>query len=106
MRANGGTFSPLLLASAAGLTTGTIVVMLNDFVHLLQDFLMELPGLSLLAPIISASFVSLLLLARGAKGLSGSSDLASLKASGGKPPEDSTEAPLRALAAGLTLAGW
>ena len=104
MRANGVVSSPLLLASAAGLATGAIVVLLNDFVHLLQDFLFQLP-FAALAPIISASFVSLLLLARGSRGLSGGSDLASLKASGGKPPEDSSEAPLRALAAGLTLAG-
>ena len=105
MRANGALSSPLFLASVAGLATGTIVVLLNDFVHLLQDFLLELPGLAVLAPVISAFFVSLLLLLRGQKGLSGSSDLASLKASGGAPPQDRSEAPLRALAAGLTLAG-
>ncbi|CAE7363418.1 CLC-E [Symbiodinium natans] len=105
VRASSPLSSPLFLASAAGLATGTLVVLLNDFVHLVQDFLFELPGLSILAPVISASFVSLLLLARGAKGLSGSSDLAALKASGGAPPKDSGEAPLRALAAGLTLAG-
>eukprot|EP00439_Symbiodinium_sp_Y106_P073509 s1515_g13.t2 len=108
MRANGALSSPLFLASVAGLATGTIVVLLNDFVHLLQDFLLELPGLGgpgVLAPVISALFVSLLLLLRGEKGLSGSSDLASLKASGGAPPKDRSEAPLRALAAGLTLAG-
>ncbi|CAK9085443.1 unnamed protein product [Durusdinium trenchii] len=98
--------SPVLLASATGLLTGAVVVVLNDFVHSLQDFLLELPGqLPILAPILSASLVSLLLFLRGPKGLSGDSDLATLKANGGVPSGDLTEAPLRALAAGLTLAG-
>ena len=98
-------FSPLLLASTTGILTGAIVVVLNDFVHLLQDFLLELPGLNALAPIISASLVSLLLFFRGSKGLTGDSQLNALKRNGGVPSADTAEAPLRALAAGLTLAG-
>ena len=73
---------------------------------LLQDFLLELPGgLAAVAPVLSASLVSLLLFLRGPQGLSGDSELAQLKASGGVPSADASEAPLRALAAGLTLAG-
>ena len=95
----------MLLASTTGILTGAIVVVLNDFVHLLQDFLLELPGLNALAPIISASLVSLLLFFRGSKGLTGDSQLNALKRNGGVPSADTAEAPLRALAAGLTLAG-
>ncbi|CAJ1367153.1 unnamed protein product [Effrenium voratum] len=94
--------SPLLLASLTGLSTGALVVLLNDFVHSFRDFLVELP-FGFLAPAVSGLLVSLLLAGRGRA--SGGSDLASLKASGGVPCRDRTEAPLRALAAGLTLAG-
>lgn len=91
-----------MLASLTGLSTGALVVLLNDFVHSFRDFLVELP-FGFLAPAVSGLLVSLLLAGRGRA--SGGSDLASLKASGGVPCRDRTEAPLRALAAGLTLAG-
>ena len=97
--------SPLLLASATGLLTGAIVVVLNSFVHTFQDFLLALPGyLPSIAPVLSASLVSLLIFLRGPLATT-KSDLATLKANGGVPSDDRSEAPLRALAAGLTLAG-
>ena len=96
--------SPLLLASATGICTGTLVVLLNDFVHLLQDESPE--ALAPVAPVLAGVLVSLLrFLKPQAFGPEAESSLGTLQARGGRRPRDAAEAPLRALAAGLTLAG-
>lgn len=94
----------LLAASLTGLISGAFVVLLNDAVHLGRGALDSLPSpLSNFGPAISASLLALLALARPLHGQG--ADLNSLKKAGGWPSADKSMAPLRGVAAALSLAG-
>lgn len=94
----------LLAASITGLVSGGLVVLINDVVHLGRAVFDKLPApASSFGPAMSATLVALLSLATPLHGQG--ADLQSLKAAGGWPTADKCMAPLRGVAAALTLAG-